>query len=306
MSNPHPHAQIYATNFVFRTIEVEAQAAAEHMAEHGRVLFRDVIDAEEEDGRRLVVQHGSALSFVPYFARYPYETYIAPRETHASLAELSGGELVDLAEVLRRTLVRMDNLWRMSFPYVMVLHQAPTDGATLSGIPLPHPDPSAAAEAGAAQVPRRGRRSAAGNFLNDTAPEDKAAELRAVSETHYRTGSPGSDAGRHDADARRLLPTILALHDRIRTSVVDAFVAQGRESMSDVAGDDDAGDTIYAVDRVSEETLVAGLEEVARDEPLVLVAEGLPRGRARAAARRARSATASGDCSSIRSTARAG
>src|SRR5689334_20843520 len=78
------------------------------------------------------------------------------------------------------------------------------------------------------------------------------------------------------ADARRLLPAILALHDRIRSSVVDAFTTQERESLSDVAGDDAAGDTIYAVDRVSEETLVAGLEEVARDEPLVLVAEGLP------------------------------
>jgi fructose-1,6-bisphosphatase/inositol monophosphatase family enzyme len=76
-------------------------------------------------------------------------------------------------------------------------------------------------------------------------------------------------------DARRLLPAILELHDRIRTSVVEAFAAQQRDELSDVA-DDGAGDTIYAVDRVSEETLVAGLEAVARDEPLVLVAEGLP------------------------------
>ena len=29
VSNPHPHAQIYATNFVFRTIEVELQASAD-------------------------------------------------------------------------------------------------------------------------------------------------------------------------------------------------------------------------------------------------------------------------------------
>ena len=76
-------------------------------------------------------------------------------------------------------------------------------------------------------------------------------------------------------DARRLLPAILELHDRIRGSVVDAFAAQQRDELSDVA-DDGAGDTIYAVDRVSEETLVAGLEAVARDEPLLLVAEGLP------------------------------
>ena len=78
-------------------------------------------------------------------------------------------------------------------------------------------------------------------------------------------------------DARELLPAILALHDRIRTSVVDAFTAQeSRVAERRCAATTSVGDTIYAVDRVSEETLVAGLEEVARDEPLVLVAEGLP------------------------------
>jgi len=77
------------------------------------------------------------------------------------------------------------------------------------------------------------------------------------------------------ADARRLLPAILDLHARIRTSVVDAFAAQRPGALSDVA-DDGVGDTIYAVDRVSEETLVAGLEQLALEEPLVLIAEGLP------------------------------
>ncbi|MDB4881349.1 MAG: inositol monophosphatase [Gemmatimonadetes bacterium] len=76
-------------------------------------------------------------------------------------------------------------------------------------------------------------------------------------------------------DARALLPVILDLHDRIRSSVVDAFAGQQGDALSDVA-DDGVGDTIYAVDRVSEETLVAGLEIVARDEPLCLIAEGLP------------------------------
>jgi fructose-1,6-bisphosphatase/inositol monophosphatase family enzyme len=76
-------------------------------------------------------------------------------------------------------------------------------------------------------------------------------------------------------DARDLLPPILALHDRIRTSVVEAFSGQQPDTLSDVA-DDGVGDTIYAVDRVSEETLVAGLEEIASEEPICLVAEGLP------------------------------
>ena len=84
-------------------------------------------------------------------------------------------------------------------------------------------------------------------------------------------------AGATTAAARRLLPAILDLHARIRDSVVSAFAEQRPGALSDVA-DDGAGegDTIYAVDRVSEETLVEGLAHLAREEPLVLVAEGLP------------------------------
>ena len=185
VSNPHPHCQIYATNFVFRTIEIEAQAAAEHFAEHGRALFRDIIDAEDADGRRIVARRESALSFVPYFARYPYETYVAPRATHRSLADLSAAELDDFAAALEETLVRLDNLWRMPCPYVMVFHQAPTDGESHPGFHFHvqiHPP---------LRKPRllkylAGPEIGGGNFLNDTVPEEKAAELQAVSDVHYR------------------------------------------------------------------------------------------------------------------------
>ena len=76
-------------------------------------------------------------------------------------------------------------------------------------------------------------------------------------------------------DPPELLPAILELHDRIRTSVVAACERQSSEAMAEIA-QDDAGDTIYAVDKVSEETLIEGLSELARSEPLVLIAEGLP------------------------------
>src|SRR6266508_278349 len=127
VSNPHPHCQIYATNFVFKTIETETRVSGRHLAETGRILFQDVLKAEEADSRRILVRRNDALSFIPYFARYPYETYVAPRETRASLADLTAQELDDFAAVLRETLIRLDNLWRMSFPYVIFIHPAPTE-----------------------------------------------------------------------------------------------------------------------------------------------------------------------------------
>jgi UDPglucose--hexose-1-phosphate uridylyltransferase len=188
VSNPHPHAQIYATNFVFRTIEVEARAFAEYLEGHGTPLFQEIIRTERDDGRRIVVDRASALSFVPYFARYPYETYVAPADTRPSIADLEPAELTTFAAVLKETLVRLDNLWRMSLPYMMVMHQAPTDGGAHPGFhfhvqiltPLRRP--------GLLKY-LAGPEVGGGNFLNDTAPEDKAAELRAVAPVHYRATS---------------------------------------------------------------------------------------------------------------------
>src|SRR5262249_16099801 len=89
VSNPHPHCQIYATNFVFKNIETEAAAGERYLADTGRVLFRDIVTAERQDGRRIVHEGNSSIAFIPYFARYAYEVYVAPMTTHSSLASLS-------------------------------------------------------------------------------------------------------------------------------------------------------------------------------------------------------------------------
>jgi len=185
VSNPHPHCQIYATNFVFKTIEIEAAAGERHLAATGRVLFRDILAAESHDGRRIIYRGDSSIAFVPYFARYAYEVYVAPMATHQSLASLSRPELTDLAETLRRVLVKYDNLWKMPFPYVMALHQAPTDGPAYKGFHFHiefHPP---------LRRPRllkylAGPEIGGGNFLSDTCPEEKAAELRSVPDVHYK------------------------------------------------------------------------------------------------------------------------
>jgi UDPglucose--hexose-1-phosphate uridylyltransferase len=186
VSNPHPHGQIYATNFVFKTIETEVEASRRYFEEHRRALFHDIIRSELEDGRRVLAETGSAIVFMPYFARYAYECYVAPRDTHSSLATVTDGELADLAAALKWLLVRYDNLWQMSFPYVLALHQAPTDGGDYSGFhfhiechpPLRKP-----------QLLKylAGPEIGGGNFLSDTLPEVKAAELRALPAVHYRT-----------------------------------------------------------------------------------------------------------------------
>ena len=185
VSNPHPHCQLYATNFVFKYIETEAKVCSEYFREKKRTLFQDIIESEKEDGQRIVFENHSAIAFIPYFARYAYEVYVAPKESHLSLADLSGQELEDLSEVLKHVLIKFDNLWQIPFPYVMPLHQAPTDGKDHSGFhfhfefhpPLRKPN---------LLKYLAGPEIGGGNFLSDTSPEEKAEELRNLSDIHYR------------------------------------------------------------------------------------------------------------------------
>jgi len=118
------------------------------------------------------------------FARYAYEVFVAPKQTHPSVAALTAREVLDFASVLKDVVVRFDNLWQMSFPYVMPLHQAPTDGGDYSSFhfhiefhpPLRRPN---------LLKYLAGPEIGGGNFLSDTSPEEKAAELAAAGGPHY-------------------------------------------------------------------------------------------------------------------------
>jgi fructose-1,6-bisphosphatase/inositol monophosphatase family enzyme len=80
-------------------------------------------------------------------------------------------------------------------------------------------------------------------------------------------------------DARELLGPIRRIHERVRDAVVTECEKAAVEQLAEVSDDESEGDTIYAIDRVSEELLVELFEhEVANHTSLVLVAEGIEGG----------------------------
>lgn len=78
-------------------------------------------------------------------------------------------------------------------------------------------------------------------------------------------------------DRETLLAQLQRLHDEIQRDVVTQAERESIATLSRVEADEQGGDTVFAIDRVSEERLVAFFErEVAPSRPLVLIAEGLP------------------------------
>jgi len=184
VSNPHPHNQIYATNFVFKTIENEAAFSAEYHREHRRTILGDMIHAEMNDGRRMIVENETTVGFLPYCARWAYETFVAPKRACASIADLTDTELDDFAHALQEIVIRYDNLWELPFPYILALHNAPTDGEEHPGFHF-HVEIHPPLRKPHLLKHLAGPENGGGSFLSDTWPEEKAAELRAVSSIHY-------------------------------------------------------------------------------------------------------------------------
>jgi UDPglucose--hexose-1-phosphate uridylyltransferase len=124
-SNPHPHGQLWAVDVLPNEAAAEDRQQRLYAVAHGRPLLVEYAALEHERAERLVVANDHWLAAVPYWAVWPFETLLVPRRHVPRLPDLSAAEREALAEILRRLLIRYDNLFATSFPYSMGWHGAP-------------------------------------------------------------------------------------------------------------------------------------------------------------------------------------
>jgi UDPglucose--hexose-1-phosphate uridylyltransferase len=127
----------------------------------------------------MIVATEHAKVFIPVCARYPYETWIVPTRPVQFIHELSLEERRDLALALKTVLMKYDKMWDRPFPYLMSLFQAPTDGGNYEGVQA-HFQIFPPYRTRDKLKYLAGTELAAGMFVNDSLPEEKAAELRDV------------------------------------------------------------------------------------------------------------------------------
>lgn len=124
-SQPHPHGQIWANSFLPNEIERKDKHLRDYYQENGRNLLVDYVQAELQDGSRTVVETEHWLAVVPYWAAWPFETMLLPKNHVRRMSELSDSMREDLAKAIKALTTRYDNLFQCSFPYSMGWHYAP-------------------------------------------------------------------------------------------------------------------------------------------------------------------------------------
>lgn len=127
-SNPHPHGQVWASQSLPNELSKEDASQLAYTRERGGCLLCDYLALELRDGARVVCENESFAALVPYWAAWPFETMIVGRRHAGAIDELQSEERAALADILKRTTTRYDNLFETSFPYTMGFHQSPTDG----------------------------------------------------------------------------------------------------------------------------------------------------------------------------------
>ncbi len=128
-SNPHPHGQIWATDFLPDEAQIEDEKQKEYFKQHKRSMLLDVVEHEITANERIVFCNDDWAALVPYWAAWPFETLLLPRFAVTRLPELTQEQRQSLAQVMQKLTRCYDNLFGISFPYSMGWHGAPFDGS---------------------------------------------------------------------------------------------------------------------------------------------------------------------------------
>ncbi len=171
----HPHGQTYALSIVPDMLQRELAAVERAAAEDETCPFC-AEHASEEEGPRVVHAGTHWAAFVPPYARYPYQLRITPRRHVPSVDAIAGEgpEAEELMDLLPRIVRAYNHVFEAPMPYMLALHQLADARFHFHIELLP-----------VGRAPGKLKLAASGEmawglWMNDSFPEDKAAELRAA------------------------------------------------------------------------------------------------------------------------------
>jgi len=166
----HAHSQVIATPVVPKRVKEELTGAREYHEHTGRCIFCQVVKQELSSKERIVWENEAFLSIAAFAARFPYETWILPKEHRSNFESLTEREVVHLAETLKSTMNAMNKA--ASYPsFNYLIHNSPCSSRFLGYYHwhieiIPHLTRIAGFEWGT------------GFYINLLAPEEAARRMR--------------------------------------------------------------------------------------------------------------------------------
>ena len=170
----HPHGQAYGVSVLPPVLERKLETTVlEHEAGRGCPFCR--VRDELTDTDFEVAHNETWQAFLPPYVRYPYETHLYLKRHAPSLAQATDEELRDLAAMLLKVIRGYNNLFdgaMAPMPYLLGLHQLQDERFHF------HVEILAIGRAPGKLKFAASSESIWGMWTNDSAPQQKALELR--------------------------------------------------------------------------------------------------------------------------------
>ncbi len=120
----HAHSQVIALPMVPKYVQQSAKGAQAYYETHRSCVYCDILKQEFSDKERIVIENDHFVCFTSFTSRFPFETWIMPKQHQSSFCEMTEQARRGLAHILKETLLR--NKKCLSDPsYNFFIHTAP-------------------------------------------------------------------------------------------------------------------------------------------------------------------------------------
>ena len=120
----HTHSQLIALPIVPKRVREEVDSAKRYFTDKERCIFCDMIRQEMQAKVRVILENDHFIAMAPYAPRFPFETWILPKQHSSSFENNQSPIYAALAGILRQILARLDAV--LDRPaYNFVIHTSP-------------------------------------------------------------------------------------------------------------------------------------------------------------------------------------
>jgi UDPglucose--hexose-1-phosphate uridylyltransferase len=126
----HTHSQLIVTPIVPISVWEEMTGALEFFNYRGRCIFCDMVQQELTSEKRVVLDTPNFVSIAPYASRFPFETWILPKNHNSHYENIQKTEVDELGTVLKTILLKLEAaLDKPAYNYI--IHTSPFNSQAL-------------------------------------------------------------------------------------------------------------------------------------------------------------------------------
>ncbi len=120
----HTHSQLIALPIVPKRVREEVDSAHRYFNDKERCIFCDMIRQEVQAKVRVIVENEHFVAIAPYAPRFPFETWILPKQHSSSFENNQSPIYISLAAIMKNILLRLDAVLERP-AYNFVIHTSP-------------------------------------------------------------------------------------------------------------------------------------------------------------------------------------